>query len=64
MGTGSFPGKKLSGIGVNDATLYSAEDKERLEPYFYPFSAFMACSGRILPSHVSHWKMMEKCKVV
>jgi hypothetical protein len=35
MGTGSFPGGKRPGRGVDYPPLSSAEVKERVDPYFY-----------------------------
>jgi hypothetical protein len=46
MGTGSFPGVKQLGRGVNHPPPSSAKVKERVELYLYSPSgwAFMACS--------------------
>jgi hypothetical protein len=38
MGTGSFPGVKRPGRGVDHPTPYSAEVKERVELYLYSTS--------------------------
>jgi len=45
MGTGSFPGVKRPGHGVDHPPQSSAEVKERVELYLYsPLWAFVACS--------------------
>jgi hypothetical protein len=45
MGTGSFPGIKRPGRGVDHPPPSSAEVKERVELYLYsPLWDFMACS--------------------
>jgi hypothetical protein len=44
MGTGSFPGIKQPGRGLEHRPLPSAEVKERVELYLYPLWAFLACS--------------------
>ena len=45
VATGSFPGVKLPGFGVDHPPPSSAEVKERVELYFYcPYEAFLACS--------------------
>jgi hypothetical protein len=44
MGTGSFPGIKRPGRGVDHPPPSSAEVKERVELYLYSLWAFMACS--------------------
>ena len=49
MGTGSFPGVKLPGRGVNHPPPPSAEVKERVELYIYsPFGCSWSVAGRIL----------------
>jgi hypothetical protein len=46
MGTGSFPGVKRPGRGVDHPHSSSAEVKERVELYVYsPLCAFVACSA-------------------
>jgi len=45
IGTGSFPGVKWPGRGVDHPPPSSAEVKERVELYLYsPFWTFLACS--------------------
>ena len=44
MGTGSFPGIKRPGRGVDHPPPSSAEVKERVELYLYSLWALMACS--------------------
>jgi hypothetical protein len=44
MGTGSFPGVKRLGLGVEHPSNYSAEVKERVELYLIPLWDFVACS--------------------
>ena len=44
MGTGSFPGVKRPGRGVNSCPLSSAEVKERVVIHLLRLWAFMACS--------------------
>jgi hypothetical protein len=44
IGTGSSPGVKQPGRGVDHTTPSSAEVKERVELYLYSLWAFMACS--------------------
>jgi len=45
MGTGSFPGVKRPGRGVDHPPPCSTEVKERVEPYLYsPLWVFVACS--------------------
>jgi hypothetical protein len=44
MGTGSFPGVKRPGTGVDHSPPSSAEVKEKVELYFYsPLWVFVAC---------------------
>ena len=45
MGTGSFPGVKRPGRGVQHPPPSSAKVKEKVEQYLYPhlFVAFVAC---------------------
>jgi len=46
MGTGSFPGVKRPGRGIDHPPPSSAKVKERVELYLYsPLWAFVACSG-------------------
>ena len=50
MGTGSFPGLKRPGRGVDHPTPSSAEVKERVELYLYsPSRPSWSVLGRILP---------------
>ena len=42
-GTGSLPGVKGPGRGVDQPLPYSAEAKERVELYIYSHSTFVAC---------------------
>jgi hypothetical protein len=44
VGTGSFPGLKRQGRGVDYLLSSGAEVKERIELYLYSLWAFVACS--------------------
>jgi len=46
MGTGSFPGVKRPGGGVDHSPLPSAKVKERVEPYVSPFGPSWPVLGR------------------
>ena len=49
LGTGSFPGVKWPGRGVDHPPPYSAEVKERVELYLYsPYGPSWPVLGRIL----------------
>jgi hypothetical protein len=50
VGTGSFPGLKQLGRGVDHPSLSSTEVKERVEPHLYsPFGPSWPVLGRTLP---------------
>jgi hypothetical protein len=57
MGTGSFPGVKRPGRGVDHPPSYSAEVKERVDIYLYslygPPRPALGCSLAFLPSVMS-----------
>jgi hypothetical protein len=44
MGTGSFPVVKRPGRGVDHPPPSSAEVKEKVKLYLFPFRTFVACS--------------------
>jgi len=50
MGTGSFPGVKWPGCGVDHPLPFSAEVKERVELYLYsPYGPSWPVLGRTVP---------------
>jgi hypothetical protein len=62
MGTGSFPGVKPPGHGVDDPPPYSAEVKERVELYFH-FWSFVACY-RVNYIYLALYRMFLVCEVI
>jgi hypothetical protein len=56
IGTGSFPGVKRPGRGVDHPPLSSAEVKERVELYLYsPSGSSRPVLGRPLPFFTKGW---------